>query len=361
MILPFRRLLSVDGGGTNLGRGFRLERELINMPDHYNRTKLSAYVLKHHIHIKTPYFPQNYGILRSAEPLSAPGQDCCPSGQNCQNGRNGQNGQSGPGPVVRQASLPLAMVEAMRKGSILKTPATSKESRSRSISRNSSRSTKTIRFQRQSSFDHGSYGYEEPGVILENAWFSREEEEEEELELGLQSDLMTRRATLLREPSSFTGDEIMSMKAAFAKLDVNGDGQLSHAEVHTALGEMMPEEDIESLLKEMDADGDGQIDYQEFLMGMKKKVKEPESVKMLKEAFKVFDLSGSGLVSKDLMRITFMNTGNSSSLEVDEMLTVLDGDNDGNIELEDFLRIFIENPSYAEVDPPVQNSRCAIL
>ena len=248
----------------------------------------------------------------------------------------------------------------MRKGSILKTPAESKESRS-SISRNSSRSTKTIRFQRQSSFDHGSCGYEEPGVILENGWFSREDEEEEEFELGLQSDLMTRRATLLREPSSFTGDEIMSMNAAFAKLDVNGDGQLSHAEVQTALGEMMPEDDIESLLKEMDADGDGQIDYQEFLMGMKKKVKEPESVKMLKEAFKVFDLSGSGLVSKDLMRITFMNTGNSSSLEVDEMLTVLDGNNDGNIELEDFLRIFIENPSYADVDPPVQNSRCAIL
>ena len=264
--------------------------------------------------------------------------------------------------VPRQASLPLAVVEAMRKGSILKTSASSKEScRSRSISRNSSRSTKTIRFQRQSSFDHGSYGYEEPGgTILENDWFSREDLEKD-LEVSLDPELATRRATLLREPSSFTGDEIMSMKAAFAKLDCNGDGQLSHAEVHTALGEMMPEEDIASLLKEMDADGDGQIDYQEFLSGMKKKVKEPESVKMLKEAFRVFDSSGSGIVSKDYMRITFMNTGNSTSLEVDEMLSVLDLDNDGNIELEDFLRIFIENPSYGDVDPPVQNSRCVIL
>ena len=288
--------------------------------------------------------------FRSAEPLSVPLVD---------------PGLSGSGGVVpRQASLPLAVVEAMRKGSILKTSASSKDSRSRSISRNSSRSTKTIRFQRQSSFDHGSYGYEEPSTILENGWFSREEEEEEEeeeLEVRFEGELATRRATLLREPSSFTGDEIMSMKTAFAKLDCNGDGQLSHAEVHAALGEMMPEEDIESLLKEMDADGDGQIDYQEFLSGMKKKVKEPESVKMLKEAFRVFDSNGSGMVSKDYMRITFMNTGNSTSLEVDEMLSVLDVDNDGNIELEDFLRIFIENPSYGDVDPPVQNSRCAIL
>ena len=286
--------------------------------------------------------------FRSAEPLSV---------QLVERGIS----SSGRG-VPRQASLPLAVVEAMGKGSILKTSASSKEScRSRSISRNSSRSTKTIRFQRQSSFDHGSYGYEEPGgTILENDWFSREDLEKD-LEVSLDPELATRRATLLREPSSFTGDEIMSMKAAFAKLDCNGDGQLSHAEVHTALGEMMPEEDIASLLKEMDADGDGQIDYQEFLSGMKKKVKEPESVKMLKEAFRVFDSSGSGIVSKDYMRITFMNTGNSTSLEVDEMLSVLDLDNDGNIELEDFLRIFIENPSYGDVDPPVQNSRCVIL
>ena len=281
--------------------------------------------------------------FRSAEPLSVP---------LVESGRGG----SGHG-VPRQASLPLAVVEAMRKSSILKT--SSKDScRSRSISRNSSRSTKTIRFQRQSSFDHGSYGYEEPGTILENGWFSREDEEEG---ASLEGELTTRRGTLVREPSSFTGDEIMSMKAAFAKLDCNGDGQLSHAEVHTALGEMMPEEEIASLLKEMDADGDGQIDYQEFLSGMKKKVKEPESVKMLKEAFRVFDSSGSGVVSKDYMRITFMNTGNSTSMEVDEMLSVLDVDNDGNIELEDFLRIFIENPSYGDVDPPVQNFRCAIL
>ena len=248
----------------------------------------------------------------------------------------------------------------MRTSSILKT--SSKEScRSRSISRNSSRSTKTIRFQRQSSFDHGSNGYEEPGTIFENGWFSSRDEDEG-ADVSLEGeDLTTRRATLLREPSSFTGDEIMSMKAAFAKLDCNGDGQLSHAEVHTALGEMIPEEEIASLLKEMDTDGDGQIDYQEFLSGMKKKVKEPESVKMLREAFRVFDSSGSGVVSKDYMRITFMNTGNSTSMEVDEMLSVLDVDNDGNIELEDFLRIFIENPSYDDVDPPLQNSRCAIL
>ena len=36
-----------------------------------------------------------------------------------------------------------------------------------------------------------------------------------------------RKAKLLREPSSFTGDELVSLKAAFSKLDCDGDGTLS--------------------------------------------------------------------------------------------------------------------------------------
>ena len=37
---------------------------------------------------------------------------------------------------------------------------------------------------------------------------------------------------------------------------------------------------------------------QEFLAGMKKKVKEPEGMKMLKEAFKVFDDTGKGSLTR---------------------------------------------------------------
>ena len=74
---------------------------------------------------------------------------------------------------------------------------------------------------------------------------------------------------------------------------------------------------------------------------MKQKVTEPESLKMLKEAFKVFDHSGEGLITREYLKLSIMNTGDSSRMEVDEMLEVLDTDEDGNIQLEDFLRIFI--------------------
>ena len=128
----------------------------------------------------------------------------------------------------------------------------------------------------------------------------------------------------------------------------------------TALGEMLPEEDILDLLQEMDSDGDGQINIEEFLSGMKQKVKEPESVKMLKEAFRVFDSQGSGSVTREFLRVSFLTAGAGpgGEQEVDEMLAVLDTDNDGNIEVEDFLRILLETPGEQEQE---KETWCCIL
>ena len=70
------------------------------------------------------------------------------------------------------------------------------------------------------------------------------------------------KAQLLRQQSSFTGDEILSLQEAFSTLDKDGNGCLSHQELQTALAAMIPEEEIQSLLEEMDVDGDGEINYQ---------------------------------------------------------------------------------------------------
>ena len=70
------------------------------------------------------------------------------------------------------------------------------------------------------------------------------------------------KSQLSRQPSSFTREEIHSLQAAFHKLDQYGNGFVSHAEISAALGDMIPQEDMKSLLEEMDADGNGEIDYQ---------------------------------------------------------------------------------------------------
>ena len=105
-----------------------------------------------------------------------------------------------------------------RKGSILKPASLIRRS---STSRNSTKSARrTIRFQRQDSFDledsndqlHQTAEHVEEKILLE----------EETANPG-----RGRKAQLLREPSSFTGDELVSLKAAFSKLDSDGDGTLS--------------------------------------------------------------------------------------------------------------------------------------
>ena len=52
-------------------------------------------------------------------------------------------------------------------------------------------------------------------------------------------------------------EDLSSFEAAFSKLDIDGDGTLCQNEVL----DIIPAEDLGTLLKEMDQDGDGKIDY----------------------------------------------------------------------------------------------------
>ena len=112
--------------------------------------------------------------------------------------------------------------------------------------------TQNIRFQRQGGFDCG---------ILHSSGSVPESEDPSSLVAKKKL-----RDQLLREQSSFTGEDIQSLQATFSKLDQDGNGCVSHGEVTTALGDMIPQEDIKSLLEEMDADGDGEINYQVSLL-----------------------------------------------------------------------------------------------
>ena len=94
---------------------------------------------------------------------------------------------------------------------------------------------------------------------------------------------------------------------------------------------------------------------------MKQKVKEPESLKMLKEAFKVFDCSGDGLIPTEFMKLSIINAGNCSMNEVNEMMEMLDSDSDGNIHLEDFYRILITHSSVSSSCKSEESSWCCIV
>ena len=84
-------------------------------------------------------------------------------------------------------------------------------------------------------------------------------------------------------------------------------------------------------------------------------------MKMLKEAFKVFDCSGDGLIPTELLKLSIMNAGNCSMKEVNEMMEILDSDSDGNVHLEDFYRIFIPHRSVSSSCTSEDSSWCCIV
>ena len=94
---------------------------------------------------------------------------------------------------------------------------------------------------------------------------------------------------------------------------------------------------------------------------MKRKVKEPESLKMLKEAFKVLDCSGNGMIPTEFLKLSIFNAGNCSIKEVNKMMEILDSDNDGNIHLDDFHRIVIPQTSVASSCKSEDSSWCCIV
>ena len=126
---------------------------------------------------------------------------------------------------------------------ILKDPSSSTSSEKSVPSTN----CKKLRFKKQSNFDHGS--------ISTQKTESDSEKENAQIQRG-------KRAQLVRQQSSFTAEEILSLQEAFSNLDKDGNGHLSFKELHKALGNMNAEDDINSLIEEMDVDGDGEINYQ---------------------------------------------------------------------------------------------------
>uniref|UniRef100_A0A914YCQ7 EF-hand domain-containing protein n=1 Tax=Panagrolaimus superbus TaxID=310955 RepID=A0A914YCQ7_9BILA len=69
-----------------------------------------------------------------------------------------------------------------------------------------------------------------------------------------------------------------------------------------------------------DIDGNGQIEFPEFCVMMKRMMKETDS-EMIREAFRVFDKDGNGVITAQEFRYFMVHMGMQfSEDEVDEMI-----------------------------------------
>jgi len=137
-----------------------------------------------------------------------------------------------------------------------------------------------------------------------------------------------------------TDSEISELQKTFAKLDQNGDGNISVTELKAAIDGLGADaskptkESLEGLMKMADVNGDGQLSYQELLMtAVQRKLNGKEE--RLWEAFNKFDLNGDGKITKDEIEKVLGKTPNAA-----ELIAEADINGDGTIDYDEFLTLW---------------------
>nr|XP_002734093.1 PREDICTED: calmodulin, striated muscle-like [Saccoglossus kowalevskii] len=132
-------------------------------------------------------------------------------------------------------------------------------------------------------------------------------------------------------------------KDAFTLFDKNGDGCITTKELGTvmrSLGQNPTETELQDIINEVDADGKKTIEFSDFLsiLSARNTMDRDDDVR---EAFRVFDLKGSGYVDGKEIQHVLENLQELEipDAEIKEMLAFADANNDGQINYEEFLRM----------------------
>jgi len=138
-----------------------------------------------------------------------------------------------------------------------------------------------------------------------------------------------------------TAEQLDEFKEAFQLFDKDGDGKITGEELGTvmrALGQNPTQAEIKDIVKEIG--GNGTVEFPEFLSMMQRRMKSTDNEEQIREAFKVFDKNGNGFVEIKELRHVLTTLGEKlTPEEVDGVLKEADADNDGKINLQDFLRV----------------------
>ncbi|KAM9391943.1 calcium-binding protein 5b [Pholidichthys leucotaenia] len=151
-----------------------------------------------------------------------------------------------------------------------------------------------------------------------------------------------------RQSRSLTHDEIEELREAFAEFDKDKDGFISCKDLGNlmrTMGYMPTEMELIELSQNINMNLGGRVDFDDFLELMTPKLlKETEGMiglKELKDAFKEFDVDGDGSITCDELKHAMeklMGTHTSKN-EADAVLKEVDGNGDGTVDFEEFVRM----------------------
>jgi len=160
---------------------------------------------------------------------------------------------------------------------------------------------------------------------------------------------------------SKTYGNLEEIKLGFKKLDKDNDGMISKKEMASA---GLSGQEVDAIFKLGDTNGDGEIDIDEFIGVMCPSatavVFKISQVFKGKEgaaaAFKKIDIDGDGLISKKEMSSAVIGGSKLSKTEIDAIFKLGDTNNDGEIDIEEFLAVMVPSSGFSQTSVCVQSS-----
>ncbi|KXJ70596.1 hypothetical protein RP20_CCG023057 [Aedes albopictus] len=144
-------------------------------------------------------------------------------------------------------------------------------------------------------------------------------------------------------PEKLSEDQIEELKEAFSLFDTNGDGTITSSELGTvlrSLGKNVSDAEVEELLMEVSVDHEGMIHFPDFVAMMSIRLRDFNSEDELKEAFRIFDRNGDGMISADELRLALQSFGEQlADEEIEELLREADINCDGQIDYQEFVKM----------------------
>ncbi|KAK6155409.1 hypothetical protein DH2020_009657 [Rehmannia glutinosa] len=126
----------------------------------------------------------------------------------------------------------------------------------------------------------------------------------------------------------------------FNRFDSNGDGKICPVELRRCVesigGEMMTEEEAAAAVALMDSDGDGLLCLEDFVR-IVEGAGEEEKARDLKEAFKMYEMEGSGCITPKSLGKMLSRLGEPRSVDqCRNMIAEFDLNGDGVLNFDEF-------------------------
>jgi calmodulin len=137
-------------------------------------------------------------------------------------------------------------------------------------------------------------------------------------------------------------EKMMEYRTAFESFIKTKDGQISTKNLGNILrnlGQNLKEKELNEMILEVDADGSGTIDFGEFIGLIIRKMRDSNMDEEIREAFEVFDKDGNKVITAHELRAVLSGIKGIPEDEIEEMILEADSDNDGQIDLEEFIKL----------------------